>query len=184
MRYPKIYLDKEENKISNKKYVVLHLENSLGKNYRNVYGINWNLISKHLSDAGYEVLQIGKDNRNIQNSIYKETNNLRSLISLINKAKIFIGMDSGPSHIAASLKIPSLIFFGSVNSEYRHLNSEFKGLILQQNCEYAGCYHDVISHTGQTCKLVGDKGIPKCCLHTNEYVIKKIDLLIEKYKLI
>lgn len=39
--------------------------------------------------------------------------NLRMLMALINRCKIFISNDTGPMHIAASLKIPVVAIFGS-----------------------------------------------------------------------
>jgi hypothetical protein len=64
---------------------------------------------------------------------------------------------------------------------FRHFPELFKGYFLQQPCEFAGCYHEVISGRGQSCRLVGDAGIPKCCLQTTENVKKYIDLLLENY---
>lgn len=177
---PQLYLSEVEKKelIFDGKYVVLHLENSLGKNYRNIYGVDWNYICNFIKSKGYKVIQVGKTDKKIDHSIYFPTHSLRSLISLINQAAFFIGADSGPSHIASSLNIPALLFFGSVNPWYRHFPDSFNGLILQQFCEFAGCYHETISTSGQTCKLVGDDGIPKCSLHSNEYVIQKIEALM------
>jgi ADP-heptose:LPS heptosyltransferase len=185
LQYPQIYLStiEKQKKWFDEKYVILHLENSLGKNYRNIYGIDWKIVTKHLVALNYKVIQVGKLDQKIENSYYLRTQSIRDLITLINSASMFIGADSGPSHIAASLKIPSLLFFGSVNPDFRHLLDKFKGLILQQNCLYAGCYHDVISTEGQVCRIVGDEGIPPCALHTNEYLIAKIEILISMYNL-
>ncbi len=185
LRYPNLYLSNIEliNKQMDYKYIVLHLENSLGKNYRNIFGVNWELITTYLVNKGYKIIQVGKIDKQIKNTSYHATKSLRELIVLINNATFFVGADSGPSHIAASLSVPSLLFFGSVNPNYRHLNESFKGLILQQFCEYAGCYHEVISTFGQSCKIVGDQGIPKCSLHSDSFVISKIDQLIAQYKL-
>jgi len=99
------------------------------------------------------------------------------LIALINKCDLFIGIDSGPSHIATSLGKPALIFFGAVNPLLRHFPGKFQGSFLQQPCEFSGCYHEVISKSGQTCRLVGDSGIPKCSLHTNAYLLNAINNL-------
>jgi ADP-heptose:LPS heptosyltransferase len=180
---PKLFLSAKEieDTPAKGKYVVLHLEGNSAKNYRNIYGVHWEKIAAWLNQLGYTVLQVGNSNKQIPNTEYFETSSVRALITLIHKASFFIGADSGPSHIAASLGTPSLIFFGSVNPWYRHLPHSFNGLILQQFCQFAGCYHEVIGTSGQTCKLVGDEGIPMCSLHTNEYVIEKIETLITKY---
>jgi hypothetical protein len=102
------------------------------------------------------------------------------MIALINKASFFIGIDSGPSHIAASFSTPALIFFGSVNPSYRHFKSLFNGFFLPQHCEFAGCYHEIVSLSGPTCKLVGDEGIPECSLHSNDFLFRYLDQILSK----
>jgi ADP-heptose:LPS heptosyltransferase len=105
------------------------------------------------------------------------------MIGIISGAAFFIGIDSGPSHMAAALNIPSLIFFGAVNPDFRHFRDLLRGRFLQQFCEYAGCYHES-SESKPICRLVGNEGIPKCSLHTTEYVLNNIDLLIKDYQLL
>jgi heptosyltransferase-3 len=43
---------------------------------------------------------------------------LRELIALIAGAKIFVGNDTGPSHLAAAANIPAVVIFGSTNSTH------------------------------------------------------------------
>ncbi len=181
--YPHIYFDEKEkvSKLSNdKKYVILHLESLTDKNYRKVYGIDWAKVISYLGGKGFSVIQIGREDLNFPGAKYTGTS-IRQMTLLIKDASFFIGIDSGPSHIAASLNIPALIFFGAVNPDFRHFRDLFKGYFLQQFCEFAGCYHESISVKGPDCRLVGNNGIPKCSLHTSEYVISHIDLLIKKY---
>ena len=169
LSYPRLYLSTQEKEHvwSEKKYALLHLaRNPL--HYRNVYGIDWNRVIAHLDGLGYEVLQIAQLPRDIYGK-WAPTETLRELISLINGASLFIGLDSGPSHIAASLGIPSLLFFGSVNPHFRHLPS-FKGHFLQGGCEYAHCYHEGKGVFGKPCRLVPPNQPPKCCMHTTEKV--------------
>lgn len=182
--YPTLYLTGDEKKPIDglpKNYVVIHLDANMTLNYRKVYGVDWNEIVMHLRSKGFSVIVTGHQVEPLNDAIMYN-GSLRQLIQLIYNCRFFIGMDSGPSHIAASLQKPSLIFFGSVNPVYRQFPEIFKGFFLQQPCEYAGCYHEVISGEGQPCKLVGNTGIPKCSLHTNEYVENYIDLLLEKFK--
>ena len=183
LTYPKIYFKPDHSVIefAPLNYVVIHLEADRYKNYRNVYGVTWELIIPYLKSKGLEVVSIGKK-KDDRFSHWIETDNFDKLATLISNAKIFIGVDSAPSHIAAATGIPSLIFFGSVNPLFRHLPS-FKGFFLQQKCEFAGCYHDTEKPGGKTCVLVGDEGIPKCSLHTDRYIINYIDKLIEKFQL-
>lgn len=183
-KYPKIYFSDVERNINIvhfDNYIVIHLESFSTRNYRKIYGVDWNQISSYLAEKGYKIILIGKNRYEIDNALYIETD-LREAMLLINKAKFFIGIDSFPSHVSASLGIPALIFFGAVKPEFRHFISKFKGEFLQQKCEFNGCYH-TDKKNEVTCKLVGNEGIPKCALHNNSYVINSIEKLITKYKL-
>jgi ADP-heptose:LPS heptosyltransferase len=181
--YPQLHLSKEElqlNPVGAEKYAVLHVESFSDKNYRKVYGINWNNVAQYLIEKGFTVVQLGKDPAPIENVQHIRTT-IREMMVVIKKSSLFIGIDSGPSHLAASLGTPALLFFGAVNPNYRHFPELMKGHILQQACEFAGCYHESSNMEEVDCKLVGSTGIPKCSLHTTGYVREKIDLIIKEY---
>ena len=184
IEYPRLHLADTEKAFRPVagKYAVLHLESLTERNYRKVYGVDWARIVKDLRQKGFEVIQIGKNPPDIPGAALVKTT-IRQMIAVISNASFFVGIDSGPSHIAASLGVPSLIFFGAVNPLYRHFPSLFKGHFLQQPCEYAGCYHEGAPGAEPSCRLVGDEGIPKCSLHSTEYVLKNIDLLAKEYEL-
>jgi ADP-heptose:LPS heptosyltransferase len=182
--YPKLYLSESEEKTFadlSGLLVVLHLDTWSEKNYRQVFGIEWEGIVQYLVEKKYQVIQIGKHPLHIPGTKYMKVS-VREMISLIHTCNLFIGIDSGPSHIAASLSIPALIFFGAVNPDFRHFKKIFNGYFLQQYCEFAGCYHDLISFSGPICRLVGDEGIPKCSLHSNSYLISYLELMIQNQK--
>ena len=184
--YPRLYLSPEElafrhSEVGQRKYVVLHLESLAERNYRKVYGVNWEKIVSALTEKGFAVVQVGKEPLLIPGTIHAKTS-VREMIGMISGATFFIGIDSGPSHMAASLGVPSLIFFGAVNPDFRHFRDLFKGRFLQQFCEFAGCYHES-NLSKPVCLLVGNAGISKCSLHTTEYVLNNIDLLISDYRL-
>jgi hypothetical protein len=185
--YPRFYLSHEESafrppEASNSPYVVIHLESMTDRNYRKVYGVDWRQIVSALRSKGYRVLLLGKDPMPIEDATILKTG-IREMIPVIKNAALFIGIDSGPSHLAAALGTPALIFFGAVNPDYRHFRDLLKGRILQQPCEFQWWYHEANAKTGWSCRLVGDEGIPKCAVHTTEYVLKNIDLLITDYQL-
>ena len=181
--YPRLYLDEKERAFGSPvpgKYVVLHLESMTDRNYRKVYGVNWEAIAASLKLKGFTVLLIGKEPAPVAGAIPVKTS-IREMMGLIGNASFFLGIDSGPSHIAAALGIPSLVFFGAVNPDFRHFMELFKGRILQQYCEFAGCYHERVGAMEPSCRLVGDEGVPKCSLHTTEYVLNNINLLLKDY---
>ncbi|WP_207494254.1 glycosyltransferase family 9 protein [Aridibaculum aurantiacum] len=183
--YPQLFLGNEDNKGNlkmPKDYVVIHLESLSDKNYRKVFGVNWEEVVLYLKNRGFKIYQIGKSPEKIEGTEVLKTS-IREMIGIISNASMFIGIDSGPSHIAASLKVPSLVFFGAVNPITRHFPSLFKGRFLQQSCEFAGCYHSTINTEGPECRLVGPGGIPKCSLHSSTFVVQQIELLIREYHL-
>jgi len=182
--YPHIYLTEAEKKnyAGERPYVVLNLFPESYRNFRKVYGVDWEEVVAFLQAQSYKVIYIGQRSSTIPGVIYYDTS-IREMLSLIYNAKLFIGIDSGPSHIAASLSVPSLLFFGSVNPVYRHFASLFKGQIMQKPCEFAGCYHEAKEGAyGTTCRLVGDSGIPKCTLHSTENVTASIQSLLSSIK--
>ena len=180
--YPHLYLtdaEKANNRFLNR-YAVLHMESFSERNYRTVHGVNWESVVDYLGTIGIQTIEIGTKEKTVKNAMFVKTS-IRELIALVYNSTMFIGCDSGPSHIAASLGVKSLIFFGAVNPEYRHFSKLFNGLFLQQPCEFSGCYHEVSGNIkGPSCRLVGDIGIPKCSLHTTENVITKIDTILKR----
>ena len=183
--YPRIQLSKEEmskNLGGSSKYAIIHIESFSLKNYRNIHGIEWEVVANYLTKNGFKVIQVGKNNQHIDNTSFIKTN-IRDLISLMNKCTLFIGIDSFPSHLAAIFKIPSLIFFGAINPNFRHFNDHFIGSFMQGECEFAGCYHNSSNGKEVSCKLVGNEGIPKCSFFQTNNLIPDIENFITKYKL-
>lgn len=184
---PNLYLnDVELNSsiISNQKYVVLHIANyDMNFKFKNIYGINWAKIVTHLKQLNYNVVQIGgKDVIPINGASYLSTT-IREMISIIKKASFFIGSDSGPSHIASSLQIPSIIFFGAINPKYIHRIDIFKGLFIKMPCEYANCYHEKWNQAKKVCIITKENEIPKCCIYNDSILIESINKLLKTYNI-
>lgn len=181
-QYPKLYLSDFERKefIEEKPYVVLNLHTPSEKNYRKVYGIEWDAVVAYLAAQNFQVIYAGRQPSKIPGVKYLDTS-IRQLIALIYNASLFIGLDSGPGHIAAALKVPSLLFFGSVNPEYRHFKNLHDAIIMQKPCDFAGCYHEKTGALhGNSCRFVGDEGAPPCTVHTTEEVINNLSKLISQ----
>ena len=176
LTYPQLHLSPREKKRKiEKRYAVLHLDFYPDRsNYRNVYGVDWKQVVDHLRQKGLEVIQISKKGKELF-APWFPTRNFRQVMSLIYHSDLFIGLDSGPSHIAAAMNIPAVIFFGSVNPKYRHLDSRNK-VFLQSPCPFAHCYHERLGVFGQPCRLVPAK--PPCCIQDASRVINAIGSLL------
>lgn len=91
-------------------YAVLHIDKN-PLNHRNIYGIDWKEVVKYIQGLGLKVIQISKNGEDLYGEWYK-TRDMREVMSLVYNASLFVGLDSGPSHIAGCFEIPSAIFLG------------------------------------------------------------------------
>jgi ADP-heptose:LPS heptosyltransferase len=180
--YPRLYLTDAEKKASpiNGKFIVLHLESLAKKSFRKLVGVDWNEIVHFLNKQGYQVVQIGLCPEMVNSTINLKTS-LREMISLCYHASYFIGIDSGPSHIAASLGTPSLIFFGAINPLNRHFPHLFKGILSKKPCEYDNDQATALKESCVACNLSSDPQIAVCSLYSTEDILLKIRELMNDY---
>jgi ADP-heptose:LPS heptosyltransferase len=176
--YPQLHLSAKEKEkvVPGSKYVVLHIESFSAKSFRSVEGIDWNKIVLYFRNRGYGVVQLSLKNDVLANTIWKPTS-LREMMSLIYNASYFVGIDSGPSHFAASLGIPSLIIFGSINPALRHFPELFRGILLKQACDPGCTTYDVAHIREHTCNSLTTGLRPRCCVYTTETVIRALNNL-------
>jgi hypothetical protein len=175
---PQLHLTPEEKqrKIA-KSYAILHLDfYRSSANFRNVYGVNWENVIHYLRQRGLEVYQISLKWNHLV-APWMPTRDFREIMSLLYHCDLFIGLDSGPSHIAAAMRIPSVIFFGSVNPKFRHLD-QHKKVFLQSPCSSPHCYHEIPMQFGQPCRLVPEGEPPPCCIQNTASVIQAVESLI------
>jgi len=81
--------------------------------------------------------------------------------------------------VAVGFDVPSVIFFGSVNSSLRYTNFD-KIRVVQSECpsnEKAHCYHEQAGRAvGSEC--IFDKELPPCTRYNSSMVINAINDLI------
>lgn len=153
-------------------YIVLHVDDT-AMAHRNVHGVEWWRVVKFIeTHTKYKVFQIGGMR---DASIHINTPTLEMLAYIIAGASYFIGVDSGPSHISMACGVKSIVFFGSVDPKYRY--PDMSNLwVMQNGCDRAGCYHQVLSETGQPCFYNEKK--PPCITHTTDDVILALNNFI------
>ena len=149
-----------ENKLF-KKYAVIHIDERPQQG-RNIRGVKWGILVTELNDLGYIVIQVGKNNHTeIKGAIMMSTPTLNMLQYAIAGADLFIGVDSGPSHIAVAHNVPSVIMFGSVDPKIIHPDlTNIYPVVNKGVCNKPFCWHTEITTVGVPCYI--DDQNPPC----------------------
>lgn len=157
------------------KYAIIHLDDT-GMPYRNQYNIDWKKVVMHLENKGFQVFQIGR-RIDVQIAPFLNTMSLEFMMFIVKGADLFIGLDSGCAQVAVGFNVPSIIFFGSVNSKLRYTNFE-KIRVVQSKCpkeDTKHCYHKKTDVVGSDC--IYNKLLPPCTQYTATQVINAINQL-------
>lgn len=175
------YFTTEENKIFKQPYVVIHIDQR-EQPHRNVEGIVWWKITDELKKKGFLVVQIGKNDHLELDAIQMRTLAEPMLAYVISGCSLFIGVDSGPSHIAVATGRKSILFFGSVNPHYIHADhSHIYAITNHWNdnepcCTKKYCWHESITTVGQDC--IVDKEQPPCTKFNSQQVLDAINTML------
>ena len=181
LTYPQPYLSEEEKQRFRypQKTVVLNVSSVKNIPHRGVYGINWEQVVDFLKAKGFDVVELGL-HKTISNCELLNTKDNIDLLAAIYNCTYFLGLDSGPAHIAACFKKPSILIMGPVIPSRRHLLNDFNGLFLQNPCEFAGCFHlETKGYNGQPCRLLNTGLAHICCTFTQAQIEKTIEALIK-----
>ena len=160
------------------KACVIHLE-GIRQSGRNVFGVDWEVVVDYLKSKGYSVFQVGKRNVPfIKNATYVNTINEHFLCYVVASASLFIGIDSGVSHIASGFDVPSIIFFGNTNPEIVHVELSNKTVLTNHSaenpiCNKPYCWHEQSGFERSDCYI--DPNYPPCAKYSTDQVIKDID---------
>jgi len=91
--------------------------------------------------------------------------------ALLAKASLFLGNDSGIAHMAAAMKVPSVVIFGSMNRNHWYPWTDAPNEMVFEELPCQPC-------PGYECKVYGD---PKCIISIPpENVIAAIDRVLAK----
>lgn len=185
LRNPKLNLafDAKANKLF-PKYCVIHLENK-SQTGRNVKNISWEMVTNELKKHGYLVLQVGMDESvNIKGAEKIKTLSENFLAYVIAGADLFIGIDSGPAHIASGFDIPSVLFFGNVDPNVAYPDLSNKYIMTNHGkgknvCDKPYCWHTVVGGVvGTPCYI--NEQLPPCTIFDTNELIQSINKLIYK----
>ena len=171
-------LAKEDGLFRSKTAVIHYNERPQGG--RNIYDLDWNAIVAVLNALGYDVIQVGLGkHQDIEGcmSIHTASTNLLQLV--VASCDLFIGADSGVSHIAVAHGIPAVIFFGNVKAQYIH--PDLSNICVIENgpvCTIPKCWHETVGTEGMECYV--DEQKPPCAAFDTETVISKIHEFLNK----
>lgn len=181
LRNPRLNLSVDKQSKLFDKYVVIHSDDT-GVETRNVHSLDWEFVADYFRDKGYEVFKVGKGDK--KGGIKFNTHTKQMLVWLLAGADYFVGIDSGPSQVAVALGTKSIIFFGSVNPEYRYADLT-NIYVLQRPCPIGkdGCYHSTIGVRGVDCEV--DKHEPPCITYRDylpERIVNNLDLSLKYFQ--
>jgi hypothetical protein len=178
IRNPKLnFVATPELRIFKQKYVVIHIDRRPQPG-RNVENIKWFEITDLLKKKGYLIVQVGKNESIELDAIQMNTIQEQMLAYVISGCDLFIGVDSGPSHISVATGRKSIVFFGNVNPEYIHPDLDNGPYFFYKEvCDKPGCWHEVIGTTGMDCYI--DKENPPCAKHSTDGLLSAINYMLQ-----
>jgi GT2 family glycosyltransferase len=98
-------------------------------------------ISRRLSDRGIKVVCVGSDadHHIVCDLDLRGKTRMGQLAHVIKHAKLFIGIDSFPMHVAQVFSTPGVAFFGSIDGKTRIYRDNMTAATAQIGC--LGCHH-------------------------------------------
>lgn len=186
IRNPKLSIGFDVEKLTRlfrDKYCILHVDNRAQPG-RNIYGVDWEMVAEYLRVEGYIPVQVGRDDSaRIPGVLQLTTQNEHFLAYVCAGASLFVGIDSGVSHICSGFDIPSVIFFGSVSPVYIHPDLSNITVITNHSatkplCNNVYCWHSVVGCEGIPCEV--DQQKPPCTQFSTQQAITGISQRIKK----
>jgi len=137
----KFYLKTKEVKGLPEEYIVIHSgkTNWAGRNWSTV---KFELVANKLRASGRKIVCIGSggDEGVSCDLDLRNKTTTHELAYVIKNAKMFIGIDSFPMHIAQTFDIPGVCFFGSIDPKTR-IYSDKMQTIVAEGLPCLGCHH-------------------------------------------
>jgi ADP-heptose:LPS heptosyltransferase/predicted SAM-dependent methyltransferase len=123
-------------------YIVLHMGNSWeNRTWSKEY---WKELLKKLLYSGEKIIIVGSkddfrsESSSITNLVGKQT--FHELAETIRNAKLFIGIDSAPFHIAEAVDTPAIGIFTCANPEFRSTKKSTLPVVPDIDCKF--CLHE------------------------------------------
>ena len=131
-------------------YIVCHNRVDDSQPYRNVPLQDWNLlVNRIVEKINLPIIQVGSTDMDVAISGHQQLIDCRDAFTLqelkevIQRAKLFLGTDAGPLHVAACTNTPIISFFTIAHHEFRkplRANNVFHPITPNIDCY--GCVKD------------------------------------------
>lgn len=124
-----------------KEYVVIHAGKTawVGRDWSQY---KFDILAKRFMSRGIKVVLVGKgpDHKISCDLDLRNKTKISQLAYIINKSKLFVGIDSFPMHVAQQFNKKGVCFFGSINPETRIYSNNMVG-ISAKSLKCIGCHH-------------------------------------------
>jgi len=122
-------------------YVVLHAgrTNWAGRDWSSM---KFDILSKQIQQSGHKVVCIGTlaDNKVTCDLDLRGKTSISELAYVIKNAKLFVGIDSFPMHVAQTFDVPGVCFFGSIKPSTRIVSKNMVPVVAG-DLKCLGCHH-------------------------------------------
>jgi GT2 family glycosyltransferase/ADP-heptose:LPS heptosyltransferase len=123
-----------------KEYIVMHAGKTawIGRDWS---PDKFNAIAQKLTAAGERIVCIGNHEDHAVPCYLdlRTKTSVAQLAHVMKHAKLFIGIDSFPMHVAQTFNVPGVIFFGGILGEYRLFRDNMTAVSVNVTC--LGCHH-------------------------------------------
>lgn len=122
-------------------YVVIHAgkTNWVGRDWS---PMKFDMVASRIRKLGQNVICVGGggDHKVPCDLDLKGKTDLKQMAYVISKAKLFVGIDSFPFHVAQAFHVPAVTFFGSIKPELRIYRDNVRA-VTADGLRCLGCHH-------------------------------------------
>lgn len=140
-----LYLNTEPVDDLPENYVVVHSGKTswVGRDWSHE---KFSEIANFLREAGHTVVCVGQGGDHLIpcDMDLRNKTTISQLAHVMKNAKLFVGIDSFPMHVAQAMNTPGVVFFGSVKPETRIVTENMTG-VSAPHTPCLGCHHRKLS---------------------------------------
>jgi ADP-heptose:LPS heptosyltransferase len=124
------------------KYAIIHPGTIDGWVGRQWPAKRWPDVITDLHRRGYKTVLVGNDATPVIGTSLDFRNvNFSHFVALMERASLFVGLDSMPLHVAQAFRVPSVVIFGSVDPTLRILPDAPVVPVVAHRCGCLGCHN-------------------------------------------